>query len=86
MAKLISAVEKSIDAEYESNPPELGFALVFAYAEHEALTEMVNEIEKLLDLCRRLFGTSSWIDRTTLSLLDPQSVSDTANWTCATPS
>jgi len=60
--QLNQAVEKSLGMEYQTNLTELGFAIIFAHAEHEALAEMITEIETLLDLCRRLFGTATWMD------------------------
>jgi len=81
LQKLIVAVEKSLDVEYSSRKTELGFALIFAYAEHEALMEMVTEVETLLDLCRRLFGTAAWIDATNLAMLTPRT--EKTSWYCA---
>jgi hypothetical protein len=82
MQNLVSAVEKSLNTEYSSLAAELDFALIFAYAEHEALMEMVTEIEALLDLCRRLFGTAAWIDPTNFAMLTKTSNTERTSWYC----
>ena len=85
--QLNQAVEKSLSMEYLSNPTELGFALIFAHAEHEALMEMITEIENLLDLCRRLFGTATWMDEPIPPTLKTEGkslpFSMTNDWQCA---
>jgi len=87
--QLNQAVERSLGMEYQANPTESGFALIFAHVEHEALTEMVTEIENLLELCRRLFGTAAWMVGTIPQNLrtdgksQPHSVM--TDWQCAIP-
>jgi len=80
LVTLDRAVEVSLGLEYRSNPTEIGFALIFARAEHEALLEMITEIEGLLILCRRLFGTASWLDPKYYPVTGTESISSMADW------
>jgi len=61
---LVSGITKTVHKECEADPHALGFSLVYAFAESEALDELVDHQEKLLNLCRQLFGISSWVGMT----------------------
>lgn len=39
----------------------MGLSLVYAFAETEVMTDVVDTLEELLDLSRQLFGTSAWL-------------------------
>lgn len=58
-----------------SSPPKLDFSLAFALAENEVMIEVVQILEEILELCKRLHGTASFIvqDDST-HLLDMESV------------
>lgn len=56
-------LERNIRQSRAEDPPDsLGLSLVYALAEIDALTDVVDVTEELLDLSRQLFGTSSWFE------------------------
>lgn len=46
----------------------LGLSLIYALAEIDAMTDLVDTLEQLLTLGRQLFGTSSWLHQSSLEL------------------
>ncbi|TFK72565.1 hypothetical protein BDN72DRAFT_836131 [Pluteus cervinus] len=46
----------------------LGLPLLYALAEIDAMTDMVDTVEQLLTVGRQLFGTSTWLQQTSLDL------------------
>jgi len=39
-------------------------SLAYSAAEREVMSDMVDTVEELLELCRQLFGTSAWLTHT----------------------
>ncbi|KII88794.1 hypothetical protein PLICRDRAFT_42030 [Plicaturopsis crispa FD-325 SS-3] len=54
-------VENRIRKAREEDPRAMGLSLVYAFAESEILKDTVETLDRLLDLSRELFGTSSWL-------------------------
>ncbi|KAH9951443.1 hypothetical protein B0H21DRAFT_776136 [Amylocystis lapponica] len=44
-----------------AGPHAMGLSQVYAFAEQEAMKDMVDALEELLELSGRLFGTSAWL-------------------------
>lgn len=65
--ELIAEKEVNLGLEEHLDPHELSFSIISALAENEMLEGFVGSIENLLDICRALFGTTSWMpDHTAL--------------------
>ncbi|KAL0947218.1 hypothetical protein HGRIS_013335 [Hohenbuehelia grisea] len=53
-------VEERIRQSRQEDTGSLGLSMVYAFAETDVLTELVETLEELLELSRQLFGTSAW--------------------------
>lgn len=58
---LLNRVEETLHNARSENPHAIGLSLVFAFAEREVLQDLVDTLEELLCLCRKLFGSSAWL-------------------------
>lgn len=63
LRNLQSHVDARIQQSRAEGLNDLGLSLVYAFAEADILTNLVDTVEELLDLSRQLFGTSSWFDQ-----------------------
>jgi len=65
--QLYSALEAHVEMslrqaqESPSRVPDMGLAVIYGYAEMEAMKEMVDVLDELLQECRQVFGTSTWL-------------------------
>lgn len=66
-------VEECIREVREENPHAMGLSLVYAFAESEALRDLVEALETLVDLTRELFGTAAWLTHPTIHQHQPGS-------------
>jgi len=61
---LTSQIEASTRRAIEEDVSFKGISLAYSVAEREVMSDMVDTIEELLELCRQLFGTSAWLTHT----------------------
>lgn len=54
-------VEERIQEARKKDPFAMGYSLVYSFAETEAMRNFVDTVHELLDICRDLFGTASWM-------------------------
>ncbi|KAI0060839.1 hypothetical protein BV25DRAFT_1827399 [Artomyces pyxidatus] len=59
---LVTQIEDSIRDTRRQDTQALGLSLVYAFAESEMLKDLVDALERLLGICRSLFGTAAWLD------------------------
>ena len=69
-------MNKSVKELLEEGRADLKECVIHAYAEMRAMERLVDEVESLLDICRRLFGTSSWADGCSLESQDSLEAQD----------
>ncbi|EGO29517.1 hypothetical protein SERLADRAFT_359518 [Serpula lacrymans var. lacrymans S7.9] len=58
---LTNQIESRIQHALEEDKSLVGVSLAYSLAEVELMKDMVDTIEDLLELCRQLFGTSTWL-------------------------
>lgn len=61
LATLQRHVQDCIRKARNEDSHSMGLSLVYAFAEQEAMKDMVNTLEELLDLTGQLFGASAWL-------------------------
>jgi hypothetical protein len=61
LQKLEDQVEERIQEARKKDPFAMGYSLVYSFAETEAMRNFVDTVHELLDICRDLFGTASWM-------------------------
>ncbi|KAF9002047.1 hypothetical protein BDQ17DRAFT_1357989 [Cyathus striatus] len=76
VSSLGNVIHAQIQSSIDKGGEPLGMALVYAFAEMNALTELVETIDELLDVTRQLFGTSSWLGQTLLETTWTMSIQD----------
>jgi hypothetical protein len=61
---LTSQIEASTRRAINEDVSFQGISLAYSVAEREVMSDMVDTIEELLEICRQLFGTSAWLTQT----------------------
>ena len=56
-------VEEHILQSHQGQHEPLGLSLVYVFAELDQLAKLVDTIDEVVELTRRLFGTSSWLNQ-----------------------
>ncbi|KDQ53035.1 hypothetical protein JAAARDRAFT_61594 [Jaapia argillacea MUCL 33604] len=59
--RLAIHVDDRLRRAREEDAEAVGLSLVYAFAESEVLSDMVDTMEELLESTRKLFGTSAWL-------------------------